>query len=43
MSETGLDDVINFFEATPSHADTYVTLLWTMMADIKKLSKNSVR
>ena len=39
MAETALDDVINFFEATPSH----LTQLWTVMADIKQLSKYSVR
>ena len=43
MAETALHDVINFFEATPSHADKDLTILWTMMADIRQLSNYRVR
>ena len=32
-------DVINFFGATPSHADKYVTQLWKVVAGIKQLSE----
>ena len=32
-------DVINFFEATPSHADKHLTKLWKIMADIKQVSE----
>ena len=31
-------DVINFFEAIPSHADKHLTQPWKVMADIKQLS-----
>ena len=32
-------DVINFVEATPSHADKYVTQLWKVVEGIKELSE----
>ena len=43
MAQAALGDVINFFEANPAHADTHLTQLWAVMADIKKLSKNSAK
>jgi len=36
-------NVINFFEANPSHVDKHLTQLWAVMDDIKQLSKVDIK